>query len=65
LPEGVIVAHKTCRNDKLYHEAAIVYPPQRTPYALVIMTSGLSKKQEATDMVATLSYEIYQQCSAQ
>jgi beta-lactamase class A len=61
LPEGVSVAHKTGWNDQLYHDAAIVYPPQHTPYILVIMTSGLSEASEAPALVAGLSKAIYYQ----
>ena len=65
LPEGVEVAHKTGWNDRLYHDAAIVYPPQRAPYVVVIMTSGLSEKEAAPILVAALSHEIYHQWIAQ
>ena len=61
LPEDVSVAHKTGWNDKLFHDAAIVYPPQHTPYVVVIMTSGLSETSEAPSLVAALSHEIYHQ----
>jgi beta-lactamase class A len=65
LPEGVSVAHKTGWNEKLYHDAAIVYPPQRTPYVLVIMTSGLPETKEAPALVAALSQAIYHQLTPQ
>ena len=58
------MAHKTGWDDRLYHDAAIVYPPQHTPYVVVIMTSGLSEKKEAPALVAALSHEIYQQLIA-
>jgi beta-lactamase class A len=61
IPAGISVAHKTGWNDRLYHDAAIVYPPQHTPYVLVIMTSGLSETSEAPALVAALSLEIYRQ----
>jgi beta-lactamase class A len=64
LPEGASVAHKTGWNDKLYHDAAIIYPPQRTPYVLVVMTSGLSEAKEAPALVAALSQAIYHQLTA-
>jgi beta-lactamase class A len=64
LPVGVSVAHKTGWNDKLYHDAAIVYPPQHTPYVVVIMTSGLSETSDAPTLVAALSAEIYRQLIA-
>ncbi len=61
LPVGVNVAHKNGWDDKLYHDAAIVYPPQHAPFVLVIMTSGLSPTKEAPYLVAALSQEIYRQ----
>ena len=61
LPAGVSVAHKTGWIDKIYHDAAIVYPPQHSPYVVVILTSGLSEKEEAPALVAALSAEIHRQ----
>ena len=65
LPAGVRVAHKTGWIDKVYHDAAIVYPPQHTPYVAVILTSGLSEKDEAPALVAALSAAIYHELTAQ
>ena len=59
LPAGVSVAHKTGWSKMLYHDAAIVYPPGRDPYVLVIMTSGLPEKDEAPEFVAELSHVIF------
>jgi beta-lactamase class A len=61
LPAGVNVAHKTGWIDRVYHDAAIVYPPQHTPYIVVILTSGLSEKDEAPALVSALSAAIYSQ----
>jgi len=61
LPAGVSVAHKTGSIDQFYHDAAIVYPPQHSPYVVVILTSGLSEKDEAPTLVAALSAAIYRQ----
>jgi beta-lactamase class A len=61
LPAGVSVAHKTGWIERVYHDAAIVYPPQHSPYVVVILTSGLSEKDEAPALVAALSAEIYRQ----
>jgi beta-lactamase class A len=65
LPAGVNVAHKTGWNDRLYHDAAIVYPPQHAPYIVVIMTGGLSETDEAPALVAALSAAIYRQMITQ
>jgi beta-lactamase class A len=61
LPAEVSVAHKTGWIDWVYHDAAIVYPPRHSPYVVVILTSGLSEKDEAPALVAALSAAIYHQ----
>ena len=61
LPEGIRVAHKTGWIDRLYHDAAIVYPPHHAPFILVIMTSGFADASEAHALVAGLSRSIYDQ----
>ena len=59
LPLGVDVAHKTGLTEKLYHDAAIVYPPGREPYVLVVMTRGLPELDEAPALVAEISSILY------
>ena len=41
VPDGVRVANKTGSITRIAHDAAIVYPPGRAPYVLVVMTRGL------------------------
>ncbi len=60
LPAGVSVAHKTGWNDRIYHDAAIVYPPGRGPYILVVMTRGLPELDAAPALVAAISKTVYQ-----
>ncbi len=47
LPKSVRVAHKTGWTDNVYHDTGIVYPENRKPYALSIMTRGFTESQEA------------------
>jgi beta-lactamase class A len=61
LPADVSVAHKTGWLDQVYHDAAIVYPPRHSPYVVVVLTSGLSEKDEAPVLVSALSAAIYRQ----
>jgi beta-lactamase class A len=61
LPPEVRVAHKTGWSEKLYHDAAIVFPPAHAPYVLVIMTSGLPENDEAPALVASLARLIHEQ----
>lgn len=46
LPEPVRVAHKTGWTEDVYHDTGIVYPEQRKPYAISIMTRGFTEEQE-------------------
>ena len=41
LPAGVRVSHKTGSITRVNHDAAIVYPPGRTPYVLVVLERGI------------------------
>jgi beta-lactamase class A len=59
LPAGTVVAHKTGWNDKLYHDAAIVFPKRRRPYVLVAMTRGLAEDGAGPALVAALAGTIH------
>jgi beta-lactamase class A len=59
VPSGVAVAHKTGWIEKLYHDAAIVYPPGRKPYVLVVMTRGLEENHAAPKLVSEISRLVY------
>lgn len=59
LPPGVKVAHKTGSITKIYHDAAIVYPPKRKPYVIVVLTRGLEDEKRAHQLVAVLSRMVY------
>ena len=59
LPAGVRVAHKTGEITALLHDAAIVYPPGRNPYVLVILTRGLPEHDSLARLTADLSRLMY------
>lgn len=59
LPAGVKVAHKTGWIDRIYHDAAIVYPAGRKPYVLVVMTRGLDESRDAPRLVSDISRLVY------
>ncbi len=65
LPLGVDVAHKTGWNEMMYHDMAIVYPPERDPYVLVVLTSGMREGDEAPAFVAELSSIVYHSLAIQ
>jgi beta-lactamase class A len=63
LPKSVKVAHKTGWTNDFYHDTAIVYPADRKPYILSIMTKGFAEDQEteAHKCMSEISKAIYEQ----
>ena len=59
LPAGVRVAHKTGWITGTLHDAAIVYPQDRPPYVLVVLTRNIAKEKEAQAMIAAISRQVY------
>ncbi len=61
LPNFVKVAHKTGWTGIVYHDTGIVYPPDRKPYVLSLMTRGFTEAQEneAHACMANISKLIY------
>jgi len=60
LPAGTQVAHKTGWITGIYHDAAIVYPRDRKPYVLVIMTRGIQDEKRAHRLVADISRAVFE-----
>jgi len=59
LPPGTRVAHKTGQISGVLHDAAIVYPPGRAPYVLVVLTSGIPDDKVARSLIVDLSRSVY------
>ncbi|HJQ67592.1 MAG TPA: serine hydrolase [Blastocatellia bacterium] len=59
LPKEVKVAHKTGSITKINHDAAIVYPPNRKPYVLVVLTRGIEDEKRANRLIADISRTLY------
>ncbi len=59
LPKNVSVAHKTGVITALHHDAGIVFPPDQQPYILVLLSEELEDFDRCTDMLATVSQQIY------
>jgi beta-lactamase class A len=55
LPAGTPVAHKTGSITGVLHDAAIVYPPGRAPYVLVVLTRSIPDEKVAASLIADLS----------
>ena len=59
VPSGVPVAHKTGEITAHSHDAAIVYPPGRKPYVLVVLSRGIQDGSRASKLIADISRMIY------
>ena len=55
LPSGTRVAHKTGWITGVTHDAAIIYPPGRKPYVLVVLTKGIPDRPVAQRLIADIS----------
>jgi beta-lactamase class A len=55
LPPGTPVAHKTGSITATLHDAAIVYPPNRKPYVLVVLTRKIPQQETARQLIADIS----------
>jgi beta-lactamase class A len=64
LPSGIKVAHKTGWITGVLHDAAIVYPPNRKPYVLVVLTRGIPDESVARKLIADISRLVYQHVSS-
>jgi beta-lactamase class A len=59
LPREVRVAHKTGDISTVAHDAGIVYPRERKPYIVAILTEWDPAVTRRTATIATISQEIY------
>jgi beta-lactamase class A len=60
LPPGTPVAHKTGSITGIRHDAAIVYPPGRPPYVLVVLTRGIADPATARRLIADISRMVWE-----
>ncbi len=56
LPSGTPVANKTGWTSQVQHDAAIVRPPDRPPFVLVILTSGLPEDEAEARIMDVAAY---------
>lgn len=59
LPPGTPVAHKTGWITATLHDAAIVYPPGRAPYVLVVLTRNIPEQKVAQALIADISRMVW------
>jgi beta-lactamase class A len=55
LPPGTRVAHKTGEITATWHDAALVYPPDGRPYALVVLTRAVPNRARGVALHADLA----------
>lgn len=60
LPESVRVAHKTGEVSTVCHDAGLIFPADRPPYVLAILTEVASEKTNRHAPVAEMSAAVYQ-----
>ena len=61
VPPGTRVAHKTgWIGEVVYHDAAVVFPPEGSRYVLVVLTGGIKEDSVAHNLVADLSRLVYE-----
>jgi len=60
LPPGTPVAHKTGWITATTHDAAIIYPPGRSPYVLVVLTRAIPVRDVAQTLMADISRDVWQ-----
>ena len=59
VPAGVPVAHKTGWIRGVLHDAALVYPPGRAPYVLVVLTRGVEDERLARAAIVDVSRAVW------
>ena len=64
IPKGTPVAHKTGSITATLHDAAIVYPPGRAPYVLVVLTRKIASDSTARALIADISRLVWTHATA-
>ena len=60
LPRDFRVAHKTGSITRINHDAALVFPPHRKPYVLIVLTRGIDSEDRAHKLLADISRVVYE-----
>ncbi len=64
LPPGTPVAQKTGSITGVLHDAAIVYPPGKTPYVLVVLTANIPQEAVAKALTTDISRMVWEYVTA-
>ncbi len=60
LPPGLRVAHKTGNITRHDHDAGIVFPKDRKPYVIVVLTRGIDDGRKSSRLIAGISKTVYE-----
>ena len=60
IPRGTPVAHKTGSITGVLHDGAIVYPPGKSPYVLVVLTRGVPQPADARAAIVDISRLVWE-----
>jgi beta-lactamase class A len=60
LPPAVRVAHKTGEISTIAHDAGVVYPPDRKPYVIAILTEWSPEASGRKHTIAEVSHAVYE-----
>jgi beta-lactamase class A len=60
LPPGTRIAHKTGSITATLHDAGLVFPPGRAPYAIAVLTRGIPDQKVAARLIADCSRIIWE-----
>jgi beta-lactamase class A len=63
VPPGVRTANKTGDITRIAHDAAIVFPPGRAPYVLVVLTRGFATPSSAAPVAREVSAAVWRHVS--
>ncbi len=59
VPTGTRIASKTGGITGIDHDAAVIYPPTRPPYVLVVLTRGFERPADAKRYIASISAVVW------
>ena len=59
IPPGTRIASKTGGITGIDHDAAVIYPPTRPPYVLVVLTRGFERPADAQRYIANISAVVW------
>jgi beta-lactamase class A len=60
LPADIQIAHKTGSITRIKHDAGIVFPHERRPYVIVVLTRGIDDEAKANALIADISRIVYE-----